>query len=240
MNSYGPEAGARLCNAIRKMLERYEHVEQVFRNSTSSIPSHEFSAGRPVNYAVPEDFASRDEANKTEKKSEHLLVPHLTQHRKSKSIDAHMSSYHHSSLNPIRDSPIPFVATTNTGCGETESEASNDRVRPRARTALEQQIPEWSRMPLFQPKVQRPSDTPEFENTSHVLPEVLRSRAKQGNLGCKIVLATLDNLEYKAIDLTAATSTDQYRARILHSLGLASGRIYIARYVPYLANSFDH
>ncbi|CCG84959.1 protein of unknown function [Taphrina deformans PYCC 5710] len=34
INSYGPEAGARLCNAIRKMLERHEHFEQANRLNT--------------------------------------------------------------------------------------------------------------------------------------------------------------------------------------------------------------
>lgn len=224
---HGTEAGARLCNAIRKMLERHEnHVCNDRRKSTYEMNT-ESSILEPA-VAPSLHYTSK------------ILTPERNPlprraHQKSRSADTSTGLFATSQLESVHESASSFQDRETTHFTNDESD-SRPSLRHNSKSSSSERIFKWVRKPPFQRETRSPSrpatalDQPAGANLlTNPLPIALRSNTPLALLSRKWIQLTTDNNNFCLLDVTDVCDARDCKARIAAKVGFTAGSIYITQ-----------
>lgn len=238
LNAYGPEAGARLCNAIRKMLERHMPPNQGRKSQSALNADKHLGQHRSQ---LPDRYDSNSDRGLPEKHGdikigEATMVkssvrPSLS-HKKAKSIDFVPTKFGSQAglQNTSQKSASQFSEHERRDLSNGVRDPASlfglpsRYVHDRPRSALHN-------VSVFGTESQTMSSTEhKYQDKSPELSPM------QSRLSWVPSLATLDNFTYKVVRLSAEMTPAAIKDNLLQTFGLADCHIYPSVYVkPHTA-----
>lgn len=239
LTAHGPEAGVRLCNTIRKMLERHEHITHHDRpqKECQSKDVQQFSRKEwPLDVHKSVAKVEHGQSKAAPIASSDRRPPHL--HRKSKSVDLNLFNHGDSQFMMIL--PNDIVATS-----PTSSQVQDDEdyhvtlVNPPHPGSLIKQTNcdcEWSAIHASMPQSSlRDSIVTSEEHKAtgpHMkkLPGFLRPNKPLLWRLRKLIQVTTDSVHYLVVDISLIRPGQHCRSFLSTQLGIENGNFYITAY----------